>query len=83
MPMFIITKLTRPPKTWWGSKDSYKPKHKSSVGDNTKFSYVKELVDLKVRKLIPFTVKGYVYAKSLLEGSMGKQVKLSEPMLER
>lgn len=42
----------------------------------TKFSYLKEFVDLKVRKTIdgpPFTTEGYNRAKSILMDRYGKE----------
>ena len=48
---------------------------KSSTPEVTKFSYLKELVDLKVRNLIdglPFTPEGYEKAKDLLARRYGK-----------
>ena len=42
----------------------------------TKFSYLKEFVDLKVRKTIdgfPFTAEGYNRAKSILMDRYGKE----------
>ena len=48
---------------------------KSQVAAVTKFSYLKELVEPKVRNAIdglPFTVEGYERAKSILKSKYGK-----------
>ncbi len=46
------------------------------MAPNTKFSYLKEFVDEKVRKGIdglPFTAEGYNRAKGILEDRYGKE----------
>ena len=66
----MITKFDGTPQDWmrfWGQFEAQIDK--SSAPDVTKFSYLKELVDLKVRILIYgllFTAEGYQKAKDLL-----------------
>ena len=76
MPKLIISKFTGTPQDWvrfWGQFESQIDK--SSVDDVTKFSYLKELVDIKVRRLIdglPFTGEGYAKARDLLQKRYGQ-----------
>ncbi len=75
MPKLVITKFDGTPQDWvrfWGQ--FHAQIDKSNVDPVTKFSYLKELVEIKVRKLIdglPFTDEGYEKAKSLLEKKYG------------
>ena len=70
MPKLIITKFNGTPQDWlrfWGHFETQIDK--STVLALTKFSYLKELVEPKVRNLIdvlPFTEEGYIKAKELL-----------------
>ena len=72
----VITKFDGTPQDWvrfWGQSETQIDK--SSTPEVTKFSYLKELVDLKVRNLIdglPFTPEGYNKAKDLLARRYGK-----------
>ena len=72
MPELVITKFDGTPQDWirfWGQFE------KSSAPAVTKFSYLKELLVLKVRNLIdglPFTPEGYQKAKDLLARRYGK-----------
>ena len=76
MPKLVITKFNGTAQDWlrfWGQFETQIDK--SSVAAVTKFSYLKELVEPKVRKLIhglPFTVDGYDKAKDLLNRRYGK-----------
>ncbi|KAK2546733.1 hypothetical protein P5673_033632 [Acropora cervicornis] len=76
MPKLVITKFDGTPQDWvrfWGQFETQIDK--SSTLEVTKFSYLKELVDLKVRNLIdglPFTPEGYEKAKDLLARRYGK-----------
>ena len=76
MPKLVITKFDGTPQDWvrfWGQFETQIDK--SSTPEVTKFSYLKELVDLKVRNLIdglPFTPEGYKKAKDLLARRYGK-----------
>ena len=76
MPKLVITKFDGTPQDWmrfWGQFETQIDK--SSAPDVTKFSYLKELVDSKVRNLIdglPFTADGYQKAKDLLSRRFGK-----------
>ena len=76
MPKLVITKFNGTAQDWlrfWGQFEAQIDK--SSVAAVTKFSYLKELVEPKVRKLIdglPFTVDGYDKAKDLLNRRYGK-----------
>lgn len=66
MPKLIISKFTGTPQDWvrfWGQFESQIDK--STVDDVTKFSYLKELVDIKVQR--PFTCEGYIKARDLLK----------------
>jgi hypothetical protein len=75
MPKLVITKFDGTPQDWvrfWGQ--FHAQIDKSNVDPVTKFSYLKELVEIKVRKLIdgvPFTDEGYERAKRLLEKKFG------------
>ena len=70
MPKLIITKFNGTPQDslrFWGQFETQIDK--STVLALTKFSYLKELVEPKVRNLIdglPFTEEGYIKAKELL-----------------
>ena len=70
MPKLVITKFDGTPQDWmrfWGQFETQIGK--SSAPVVTKFSYLKELVDSKVRNLVdglPFTPDGYQKAKDLL-----------------
>ena len=70
MPKLNITKFNGTPQDWlrfWGQFETQIDK--STVLALTKFSYLKELVEPKVRNLIdglPFTEEGYIKAKELL-----------------
>ena len=72
----MITKFDGTPQDWirfWGQFEAQIDK--SSVDSVTKYSYLKELVEAKVRKLIdglPFTKEGYDKAKGLLQKRYGE-----------
>ena len=74
--LLVITKFDGIPQDWmrfWGQFET--EIDKSSAPDVTKFSYLKELVDSKVRNLIdglPFTPDGYQKTKDLLSRRFGK-----------
>ena len=76
MPKLFISKFTGTPQDWvrfWGQFESQIDK--SNVDDVTKFSYLKELVDIKVRRLIdglPFMSEGYAKARDLLQKRYGQ-----------
>ena len=76
MPKLVITKFDGTPQDWmrfWGQFETQIDK--SSAPELTKFSYLKELLVLKVRNLIdglPFTPEGYQKAKDLLARHYGK-----------
>ena len=76
MPKLIITKCNGTPQDWirfWGQFEAQIDQ--SSVDAVTKFSYLKELVEVKVRKLIDglsFTEEGYDKAKILLQRKYGE-----------
>ena len=76
MPKLVITKLAGTPQDWvrfWGQFDSQI--NKSAVDEVTKFSYLKELVEIKVRKLIdglPLTSEGYLKAVHILKKRYGQ-----------
>ena len=76
MPKLVISKFNGSPQDWvrfWGQFEAQIDK--SAVPTVTKFSYLKELVEMKVRKLIdglPFTESGYDKAISLLKKKYGQ-----------
>ena len=56
---------------------------KTNVAAITKFSYLRELLDFKVKKTVealPFTSEGYNRAKSILQEKFGKSLS-SQPIL--
>ena len=75
MPKLVISKFNGTPQDWvrfWGQ---FSLQIDTSHEPITKFSYLKELVDVKVRKLIdglPFTDEGYLKAKALLKKRFGQ-----------
>ena len=76
MPKLVISKFQGTPQDWvrfWGQFEAQI--HKAETPAVTKFSYLKELVNLKVRKLIdglPFTEAGYEKAVSSLKKCFGR-----------
>ena len=76
MPKLVISKFQGTPQDWvrfWGQFEAQI--HKAEASAVTKFSYLKELVELKVRKLIdglPFTDAGYEKAIALLQKRYGR-----------
>ena len=76
MPKLVISKFNGTPQDWvrfWGQFEAQIDK--SGAPAVTKFSYLKELVEVKVRKLIdglPFTESGYDKAVSLLKKRYGQ-----------
>ena len=76
MPKLIISKFEGTPQDWVRFSGQFSSQIDStSKPATTKFSYLKELVDVKVRKLIdglPFTEEGYLKAKALLEKRYGQ-----------
>ena len=76
MLKLVITKFDGAPQNWmrfWGQFETQIDK--SSAPEVTKFSYLKELLVLKVRNLIdrlPFTAEGYQKGKHLLMRRSGK-----------
>ncbi|CAB4044305.1 Hypothetical predicted protein, partial [Paramuricea clavata] len=76
MPKLVISKFLGTPQDWvrfWGQFEAQI--HKAELSAVTKFSYLKELVELRVRKLIdglPFTDAGYEKAISLLRKCYGQ-----------
>ena len=76
MPRLVISKFDGTLEDWMRFWAQFETQiDKSSAPDVTKFSYLKELVDLKVRNLIdglPFTAEGYKKAKDLLGRRYGK-----------
>ena len=80
MPKLVITKFDETQQDWlrfWGQFES--GIYESSAPEVTKFSYLKELVNLKVQNFIdglPFTPEGYHKAKDLLTRRYGKGSKV-------
>ena len=85
VPKLVITKFDGTLQDWVRFRGQFETQNdKSSTPEVTKFSNLKELVDLKVRNLIdglPFTPKGYKKVLRIYsQDGIGKQVKLREPM---
>ena len=76
LPKLVITKFNGTPQDWLRFWNQFEAEiDKSQVAAVTKFSYLKELVEPKVRNAIdglPFTVEGYERAKSILKSKYGK-----------
>ena len=76
MPKLVITKFDGTPQDCMRFGGQFETQiDKSSAPEVTKFSYLKELLVLKVRNLIdglPFTAEGYHKAKDLLARRYGK-----------
>ena len=76
MPKLVISKFDGTPQDWMRFWAQFETQiDRSSAPDVTKFSYLTELVDLKVQNLIdglPFTAEGYKKAKDLLRRHYGK-----------
>ena len=76
MPKLVISKFEGTPQDWVRFSGQFSSQIDStSEPATTKFSYLKELVDVKVRKLIdglPFTEEDYLKAKALLEKRYGQ-----------
>ena len=76
LPKLVITKFDGSPQVWMRFGGQLETQiNKSSAPEVTKFSYLKELLVLKVRNLIdglPFTAEGYQKAKDLLARRYGK-----------
>ena len=82
MPKLVITKFDGTPQDWLRFLGQFESQiDESSAPKVTKFSYLKELVNLKMRNLIdglPFMPEGYQRAQE----DMGNRVKLWELTLE-
>ena len=75
MPGLVISKFEGTPQDWVRFSGPFSSQIDSTSEPATKFSYLKELVDVKVWKLIdglPFTEGGYLKAKALLEKRYGQ-----------
>ena len=76
LPKLVITKFNGTPQDCLRFWNQFEAEiDKSQVAAVTKFSYLKELVEPKVRNAIeglPFTVEGYERAKSILKSKYGK-----------
>ena len=70
MPKLVITKFNGTHQDWLRFGGQFETQiDKSMAAETKKFSYLRELVELKVRNLIdglPFTDEGYTKAKDLL-----------------
>ena len=77
LPKLVITKFKGTHADWprfWGQFEA--EIDKSGAPQVTKFSYLKELVDPKVRVLIdglPFSIEGYQRAKNILQTKYGQE----------
>ena len=58
---------------------------KTNVHPITKFSYLRELLDFKVKKIetLPFTSEGYNLVKSILNERFRKESEIDQPMSKR
>ena len=77
LPKLVITKFKGTHTDWLRFWNQFKAEIDSSdVSPITKFSYLKELVDPKVRSMIdalPFNSEGYLRAKNFLTTKYGKE----------
>ena len=77
MPKLVISKFEGTSQDWVRFSGQFSSQIEStSEPATTKFSYLKELVDVKVRKPIdglPFIEEGYIKAKALLEKKYGQK----------
>ena len=80
MSKLVISKFEGTPQDWVRFSGQFSSQIDStSESATTKFSYLKQLVDANVRKLIdglPFTKEGYLKAKALLEKRYGQASEL-------
>lgn len=76
MPKLVITKFDGTLQDWLRFRGQFESEFdESSAPEVTKFSYLKELVNLKVRNLIdglPFTSDGHQKAQDLLTRRYGE-----------
>ena len=76
LPKLLITKFNGTHLDWFRFWNQFESDiEKSELSPMSKFSYLKELVSLKVRSLIdglPFTIEGYTRAKNILVKKFGK-----------
>ena len=77
LPKLVITKFNGTHTVWLRFWNQFKAKIDSvDVSHVTKFSYLKELLQPKVRAMIegsPFTIEGYERAKNILRTKYGKE----------
>ena len=77
LPKLVITKFNGTYQDWPRFWNQFRETiDKSSVSSVTKFSYLRELLDKKVKpevEALPFTSEGYNRAKSILESKYGKE----------
>ena len=77
LPKLVITKFNGTYQDWPRFWNQFRETiDKSSVSSVTKFSYLRELLDKKVKPTIealPFTNEGYNRAKSILQSKYGKE----------
>ena len=76
LPKLVITKFNGTHQDWLRFWNQFEAEvDKAQVSRITKFSYLKELVDPKVRNAIdglPFSIEGYERAKTILKSKYGK-----------
>ena len=76
LPKLVITKFNGTHQDWLRFWNQFEAEvDKAQVSPITKFSYLKELVDPKVRNAIdglPFSIEGYERAKTILKSKYGK-----------
>lgn len=77
LPELKITKFSGNVSDWLPFWNKFEAEiDKSDLAPTTKFAYLKEMVELKIRTEIdglPFTIEGYERAKTILKSEYGKQ----------
>ena len=81
LPKLFITKFNGTHLDWFRFWNQFESDiEKSELSPKSKFSYLKELVSLKVWSLIdglPFTTEGYTRAKNILVKKFGKHSRVA------
>ncbi len=76
LPKLVITQFKGIQTDWLRFWNQFQPGiDKTNIGQVTKFSYLKELLDPKVRACVdglPFTTEGYERTKNILKSKYGK-----------
>ena len=87
LPKLVITKFDGTYQDWPRFWNQFRETiDKSSVSNVTKFSYLRELLDKKVKpevEALPFTNEGYNRAKSILEAKYGKEFEIVKAYMKQ